>query len=67
MAVNRSRSTNQKGKSRRGFASMDPAKQRRIASFGGRRAHELGKAHQWDSRSAQIAGRIGGRRRQRAA
>lgn len=30
---------------KRGFAAMDPAKQREIASKGGKRAVELGKAH----------------------
>ena len=33
--------------SRRGFASMDPAKRREIASQGGRAAHAKGKAHQF--------------------
>ena len=30
------------GKSRRGFASMDPSRQKEIASKGGRAAHEKG-------------------------
>ncbi|HPP75517.1 MAG TPA: KGG domain-containing protein, partial [Armatimonadota bacterium] len=33
----------------RGFASMDPEKQREIARKGGRAAHEKGTAHEWDS------------------
>jgi len=48
------------GKSRRGFASMDPARQREIASKGGRAAHEKGTAHEWSSDEARNAGRKGG-------
>jgi general stress protein YciG len=48
------------GKSRRGFASMDPARQREIASKGGRAAHEKGTAHEWSSGEARDAGRKGG-------
>lgn len=48
------------GKSRRGFASMDPAKQREIASKGGRAAHQKGTAHEWSSDEARNAGRKGG-------
>lgn len=45
---------------RRGFAAMDPKKQREIASKGGRAAHEHGSAHEWDSEQARLAGRKGG-------
>lgn len=45
---------------RRGFASMDPEKQRNIAQKGGKAAHEKGTAHQWTSDEARIAGRKGG-------
>lgn len=48
------------GKSRRGFASMDPARQKEIASRGGRAAHEKGTAHEWSSGEARDAGRKGG-------
>ena len=48
------------GKSRRGFASMDPARQREIASKGGRAAHEKGTAHEWSSDEARNAGHKGG-------
>jgi general stress protein YciG len=48
------------GKSKRGFASMDPARQRAIASKGGRAAHEKGTAHEWSSDEARNAGRKGG-------
>jgi len=39
---------------------MDPAKQRAIASAGGRAAHEQGKAHEFSPNEARHAGRIGG-------
>ncbi|MEO7998738.1 MAG: KGG domain-containing protein [Gemmatimonadaceae bacterium] len=48
------------GKSRRGFASMDPERQKEIASRGGRAAHEKGTAHEWSSDEARHAGRKGG-------
>jgi general stress protein YciG len=44
----------------RGFASMDPARQRQIASQGGRAAHQQGTAHEFDSEEARVAGRKGG-------
>jgi general stress protein YciG len=47
-------------KTRRGFASMLPEKQREIASKGGRAAHEKGAAHQWTVDEARSAGRKGG-------
>lgn len=50
----------QDGKSRRGFAGMDPARQRAIASKGGRAAHQSGNAHQFNSQEAREAGRRGG-------
>ncbi|MCL6628001.1 MAG: KGG domain-containing protein [Armatimonadetes bacterium] len=45
---------------RRGFASMDPQRQREIASKGGKAAHEKGTAHEWNSLEAREAGRKGG-------
>lgn len=48
-------------KSRRGFASMDPDKQRLIASRGGKAAHEKGTAHEFTSSEARDAGRKGGK------
>jgi len=48
------------GKSERGFASMDAGRQREIASKGGRAAHESGRAHEFSSDEARIAGRKGG-------
>jgi uncharacterized protein len=47
-------------KSRRGFAAMDPERQRQIASEGGRAAHRQGVAHEWSTEEARAAGRKGG-------
>ncbi|MEO6446011.1 MAG: KGG domain-containing protein [Gemmatimonadaceae bacterium] len=47
-------------KSKRGFASMDPERQREIASKGGRAAHAKGTAHEWSRDEARNAGRKGG-------
>ncbi len=44
----------------RGFASMDRAKQKEIASKGGKAAHTKGSAHEWTSDEAREAGRKGG-------
>lgn len=49
--------TNPTPKSRKGFASMDPERQRQIASEGGKAAHRNGKAHEWNSQTAAEAGR----------
>jgi general stress protein YciG len=49
--------------SRRGFASMDQEKQRRIASMGGKAAHDAGTAHEFTSDEAREAGRKGGQAR----
>ena len=40
----------------RGFAAMDPAQQRCIASEGGRAAHASGNAHEFTSEEARAAG-----------
>ena len=53
-----------KGKGR-GFASMNPTKQKEIASKGGKAAHAKGTAHKWTSEEAQAAGRKGGKARQK--
>lgn len=47
-------------KSRRGFAAMDPERQREIARLGGRAAQERGSAHLFTSKEAREAGRKGG-------
>lgn len=52
--------TEPKKTSLRGFASMDPEMQRRIASEGGRASHLSGRGHQWTSEEARAAGRKGG-------
>ncbi len=49
------------GTRRRGFASMDPMKQREIASKGGKAAHLKGTAHQFTPEEARVAGSKGGK------
>src|SRR4051812_23369716 len=44
----------------RGFAGMDQAKQREIASKGGRVAHQKRTAHEFSSEEARRAGHLGG-------
>jgi general stress protein YciG len=39
---------------------MDAAKQREIASMGGKAAHAKGTAHEWSREQARVAGRKGG-------
>ncbi len=51
----------------RGFAGMDPKKQRAIASEGGKAAHASGNAHEFDSEEARRAGALSHGRRARAA
>ncbi|MCG2583083.1 KGG domain-containing protein [Massilia sp. TS11] len=46
----------QSGTSNRGFASMDPERQREIASEGGKAAHQAGTAHEFTSEEARRAG-----------
>ncbi|MDQ6883637.1 MAG: stress-induced protein [Candidatus Dormibacteraeota bacterium] len=41
---------------------MSPAKQRQIASQGGRAAHEQGTAHEFSPAEARAAGQKGGER-----
>lgn len=48
------------GTSNRGFASMDPKRQREIASQGGKAAHQKGTAHEFTSQEAREAGSKGG-------
>ncbi len=59
--------TTARTKSRRGFASMDPQRQREIASQGGQSAHRQGRAHKWSSEEAREAGRLGGLARKAAS
>lgn len=48
------------GNRRRGFASMDPALQRRLAIEGGKASHVSGRGHKWTAEEAREAGRKGG-------
>jgi uncharacterized protein len=56
------------GKSKRGFASMDPQRQREIARLGGQTTQRLGKAHTFTPEEARLAGQRShkGARRKRA-
>jgi general stress protein YciG len=56
---------NRSGGQGRGFASMDPDKQRKIASKGGKAAHRKGTAHEFTPDEAKKAGQKGGRARSR--
>lgn len=47
-------------RARRGLAAMSPEKRAEISSKGGKRAHELGTAHQFTWAEACRAGRLGG-------
>jgi len=51
---------NSSGRTNRGFAAMDPEKQRKIASKGGKAAHAKGTAHEFTPEEAKAAGRKGG-------
>lgn len=48
-------------KARRGFAAMSKEKQHEIASMGGKAVHAMGLGHVFNSETARIAGRKGGR------
>jgi hypothetical protein len=63
MAQNSDSQNGQQGTSRRagrGFAGMDEARQREIASKGGKAAHAKGTAHEFTPDEARRAGRKGG-------
>ncbi|ABE49695.1 KGG domain-containing protein [Methylobacillus flagellatus] len=49
----------QQNTANRGFAAMNPEKQREIASQGGKAAHARGTSHEFDTNSARKAGRKG--------
>ena len=49
-----------KSEVKRGFAAMDEARQREIASRGGQAAHRQGTAHEFNSGEARRAGQKGG-------
>jgi uncharacterized protein len=44
-------------RARRGFAAMDPQRQREIASLGGKSAHASGHAHEFSPEEARAAGK----------
>ena len=46
--------SSKQGKSRRGFAAMNPEEQREIASKGGKAAHAKGTAHQFTSAECRL-------------
>jgi hypothetical protein len=46
-------------KTKRGFASMDPARVRAIASRGGKAAHSASRAHEFTTEEARAAARRG--------
>jgi general stress protein YciG len=52
---------NNNGGSNRGFAAMDPEKQRKIASEGGKAAHQSGNAHEFTSEEGKKYGKLGGK------
>jgi hypothetical protein len=54
----RDQGSKQSDTSNRGFASMDPERQREIASEGGRAAHQAGTAHEFTSAEAREAGKM---------
>jgi general stress protein YciG len=55
------------GTRNRGFASMDPQRQREIASQGGKAAHAKGTAHEFTSEEARRAGSMSHGNRQSAS
>jgi len=46
---------------KRGFGSLSKEKRSLIARSGGKRAHQLKRAHQWTKEEARKAGQRGGR------
>ncbi len=47
-------------KKKRGFAAMDPARHREIASMGGLAADKGNKGHRFTEETARAAGKLGG-------
>jgi hypothetical protein len=48
-------------KSKKGFASIKGDYLKKISSRGGKIAHQMGRAHEFDSKEAKVAGRKGGK------
>jgi general stress protein YciG len=67
MASNNQGNKQSGGTKNRGFASMDPERQRQIASQGGKAAHEKGTAHEFTSEEARRAGSMSHGNRQSAS
>jgi general stress protein YciG len=53
------REKKQGSEKKKGFAAIDPERQRQIASRGGKAAHQKGTAHRFTTEEARIAGRKG--------
>jgi general stress protein YciG len=66
MASNNQGNKQSSGTKNRGFASMDPERQRQIASEGGKAAHQKGTAHEFTSEEARRAGSMSHGNRQSA-
>lgn len=66
MASNNQGNKQSGGTKNRGFASMDPERQREIASQGGKAAHQKGTAHEFTSEEARRAGSMSHGNRQSA-
>lgn len=49
-----------KKKGKQGFASFSPERLKEVAQKGGKKAHELGRAHEFTEEEAKAAGRRGG-------
>ena len=52
-------------KKKKGFALLSKARMREIAGMGGKRAHELGRAHEFTVLEAKEAGKKGGKTRKK--
>jgi general stress protein YciG len=58
-----SKNRSREGRSKRGFAAMDPEARREISKRGGEASHESGRGHEFSSEEAREAGRRGGEAR----
>jgi general stress protein YciG len=47
-------------KLKRGFALLSPERRKEISAMGGKKSHEIGTGHQWNTEAAREAGRKGG-------
>jgi general stress protein YciG len=60
MEKNEAQQDTEKKPARRGFAAMNPDRQREIASKGGKTSHARGTAHEFTPDEAREAGKKGG-------